>query len=106
METKFRRIYLGANVFVVGLMLILIVLAVVLPDRAAIYYIGLAARTLLGLLLIYNGIWNACTGYYSLSKFNSMPKWVWWVLLVFGIAVIITVFMGYGFNTFGNSSPN
>lgn len=58
----------------------------------------------MGLWCIFNGIWNSCTDYYSILKYNrfqknnTTPKWAWWILFIVGIGCLITAFMGYGFN--------
>jgi hypothetical protein len=66
--------------------------------------VGITARVVMGIWFIFNGIWNACTDYYSILKNNRFqkndktPKWMWWIIFALGIGCIITAFMGYGFN--------
>lgn len=105
METsKFKKKYLLINIPLMVLFLTSLLLPLVITDRWAIYYFGIAARTLLGIWCIFNGIWNAYTDYYSLLKLNMFqknkrtPKWGWWLILILGIGCIITALMGFGFN--------
>jgi hypothetical protein len=64
----------------------------------------MAVIIILGIWFIFNGIWNACTDYYSILKNNRFqknkktPKWAWWILFIIGDGCLITAFMGYGFN--------
>jgi hypothetical protein len=69
-----------------------------------IYYIGITARIIMGVWMIFNGIWSACSNYYSIFNLNGNQnkiqshKWVWWILILVGVGCIITAFLGYGFN--------
>ncbi|GFP76199.1 hypothetical protein [Clostridium fungisolvens] len=105
METsKFRKLYLLINIPIMLLFFILLITPIFITDRLAIYYVGIAARILLGIWCIFNGLWNSCTDYYSFlknnrfQKNNKTPRWAWFLLLIVGVECIITAFMGYGFN--------
>jgi hypothetical protein len=85
--------------------LILIITPIFVIDKAAnMYYVGIIARIIMGIWSIFNGLWNACTDYYSIfnnSKYEEdykSHKWVWWLLILLGVGCLITAYMGYGFN--------
>lgn len=71
---------------------------------ADIYFVGVAARIIIGIWFIFNGIWNSCTDYYSIlknnrfQKNNKTPNWMWWIIFALGVGCIITALRGYGFN--------
>jgi len=105
METsKLKRVNLLVNVPILTLFFVSLFLPFFISDRLAVYYIGISARILLGIWCIFNGIWNACTDYYSILKVGiyqhkrKVPKWAWWLIFILGIGCIITAFMGFGFN--------
>lgn len=106
METsKFKKIYLLINVPIMVIIFILLITPFFIIDKVAeVYYVGIVERIIFGIWCIFNGIWNACTDYYSILKSNRFqkgkrtPKWAWWLVFVLGIGCIITAFMGYGFN--------
>jgi hypothetical protein len=105
METpKFKKINLLVNIPILTVFFISLFSLLYITDRWAVYYIGIASRVLLGIWCIFNGIWNACTDYYSILMVGiyrhnkKIPKWGWWVIFILGIWCIITAFMGYGFN--------
>ena len=100
---KYRRLYLWINIPIMLVMLILFISPFFIVSKN-LYYIGISFRIITGIWCIFNGIWNVFTDYYSIfktnrfRKINSVPKWGWWVVLVVGIAFLITAYMGYGFN--------
>lgn len=102
--TRFKRLYLSANIVIIVTFLILVITAIFLTNRIQVYYIGIASRMILGILCVFNGIWNACTNYYSIINNNRFQKngkitrWLWWLIFIVGVLCIITAFMGYGFN--------
>ncbi|MGE5614504.1 MAG: hypothetical protein ACM3XR_08865 [Bacillota bacterium] len=102
--TRFKWLYLSANIVIIATFLILVITAIFLTNRIQVYYIGIASRMILGILCVFNSIWNACTNYYSIIKNNRFQKngniarWLWWLIFIVGVLCIITAFMGYGFN--------
>lgn len=102
--TRFKRLYLSANIVIIVTFLILVITAIFLTNRIQVYYIGIASRMILGILCVFNGIWNACTNYYSIinnnrfQKYGKIARWLWWLIFIVGVLCIITAFMGYGFN--------
>lgn len=105
METlKFKNQFLTINIPLIFLFLILLISPFFVSDKMSIYYIGIADRIILGIWCIFNGIWNACTDYYSVfknnrfQKNNKTPKWAWWIVFIVGVGCIITASLGYGFN--------
>jgi hypothetical protein len=74
-----------------------------ISDRSAVYYIGILDRIVFGIFFIFNGLWNCITGYYSIVNYKvqadkTAPKWPWLLIIVIGMGMFITAFMGYGFN--------
>lgn len=107
---KYKKEYLIFNIPLIIIFLALFISPFFIRDRWVIYYCGIAARFILGIWCIFNGIWNSFTDYYSILKNNKYykdkktPKLAWLLLLVVGLVCIITAFMGYGFNNV--SRPN
>jgi hypothetical protein len=105
METlKFKEEFLLINIPLMFIFFILFVSPIFISDKMTIYFIGIADRVILGVWCIINGIWNACTDYYSFfkinrfEKINKIPQWAWWFVFIVGVGCIITAFWGDGFN--------
>ena len=106
METlKYKKANLLFNIPIMVIILIAVLTPLSIVNKVAEpYYVGIATRIILGIWCTVNGIWNACTSYYSIlkpSKSNEDPnthKWIWWIFVALGIGCLITAFMGYGFN--------
>ncbi len=104
MEKKAKVLNLFINIPTIVVMCVLFFAPLVITNGTLSYYIGIVLRVTMGLWCIFNGIWNSYTDYYSIlknnrfQKNNTTPNWAWWLLLVVGIACLITAFMGYGFN--------
>lgn len=103
--SKYKKLYLFINTPIMFVFSILLITPFFIIDKVVdVYYVGIVARIIMGIWFIFNGIWNACTDYYSILKNNRFqnnnktPKWMWWIIFAFGIGCIITAFMGYGFN--------
>lgn len=103
--TKFKRAYLLINIPLTLIFFTLLIIPIFIIDKVAnVYYVGIIARITMGIWLIFNGIWNACTDFYSIfnnSKYQKdykTHKWIWWLIVILGIGCLITAFMGYGFN--------
>ncbi|OPJ55210.1 hypothetical protein [Clostridium oryzae] len=104
-EQSMKKLYLCINIpFVIIFCILSVIPFVAIANRTYIYYIGIASKFILGIWCIFNGIWNACTDYYSffknkrINKTNKVARWLWWFVFVLGIICIITASMGYGFN--------
>ncbi|GFZ29907.1 hypothetical protein CSC2_04330 [Clostridium zeae] len=104
-QSKFRKLYLLINIPMILLFSIILIAPLSVIDRITdVYYVGIVARIILGIWCVFNGLWAACTDYYSFlknnkfQKSNKTPKWIWLLILILGIGCIITAFMGYGFN--------
>jgi hypothetical protein len=101
---KFKRAFLLVNILLIFIFFILFVSSLFISDKMSVYYIGIADRVILGIWCIFNGIWNACTDYYSIfksnrfEKRNKTPQWAWWFVFIVGVGCIITASLGYGFN--------
>ncbi|WP_073339420.1 hypothetical protein [Clostridium grantii] len=100
---KFKNMYLIINIPMICFLLVIApVLIITKGDK--VYYVGIISRIILGILCIFNGLWNWGTEYYSVfktnlfMKINNHPKWVWWIVIIVGIVCLITAFMGYGYN--------
>ncbi|ERI93838.1 hypothetical protein HMPREF1982_01412 [Clostridiales bacterium oral taxon 876 str. F0540] len=101
---QYKKIYLYINVPIIILIFVLLFSPIIITDRLAVYYMGVAVRMLLGIWCIFNGVWNACTDYYSILKLKIFqnnkvtPSWAWWLIFMVGVICVITAFMGIGFN--------
>lgn len=101
---KFKKEFLLINVPLMFVFIVLFASPLFISNRVAIYYIGICDRVILGIWCIFNGVWNACTDYYSIfksnrfNKRNKAPKWAWWFVFILGVLCIITAYLGYGFN--------
>lgn len=99
-----KKLNLLINISTIAVIFLLLFTSFVITNGTVIYYLGIICRVIMGLWCIFNGIWNSCTDYYSILKYNrfqknnTTPKWAWWILFIVGIGCLITAFMGYGFN--------
>lgn len=105
METlKFKKQYLFINISLITIGIALTVIAITITDRTVIYYIGIVNRIVYGICFIFNGLWNYLTNYYSITNNNKFhadkeaPKWPWLLIAALGIGMVVTAFMGNGFN--------
>jgi hypothetical protein len=105
METfKFKKEYLFINVLLIMLGIGLLCASFFISDKSIVYYIGIIDRIIFGICFIFNGIWNCSTDYYSLinnNKFHTdkkTAKWPWLLIIAIGVGMLVTAFMGYGFN--------
>jgi hypothetical protein len=103
--TKYKKLYLRINIPIMLIFFLLIIAPFFVKDRGnTVYYIGIVARIIMGIWITFNGLWNACTNYFSILNLSKNQndreshKWVWWIFVLLGIGCIITAFMGYGFN--------
>lgn len=102
--SKFKKEYLIINVPLIIIGLVLLFLPFFIADKSIVYYIGIVDRIFFGIWLIFNGIWNYLTDYYSILKNNKLhtnpktSKWVWVLITILGMGFLVTAFMGYGFN--------
>lgn len=104
-SSKFKKLYLLINIPIILIFFILLVTPIFIINKVAdVYYVGIAARIIMGIWCVFNGLWNGFTDYYSLLKNNRFqkntktPKWAWLLIFIVGVGCIITAFMGYGFN--------
>jgi purine-cytosine permease-like protein len=103
-QFKFKKLYLSINVLLIIFAIGLLVTSIAISDRSAVYYTGIVERIVFGILLIFNGIWNCSPNYYSIANNSknpagkTTPKWPWVLIAALGIGMIVTAFMGYGFN--------
>lgn len=102
--SKFKKQYLSVNILLILSGIALLIAGIAASDRNVVYYIGIADRMIFGVLFIFNGLWNYFTDYYSIANNNKVhadknePKWPWLLVAAVGVGMLITAFMGYGFN--------
>jgi hypothetical protein len=102
--TKFKKTYLLINIPVMLIIFILLITPKSVIDKVTdVYYVGIITRIITGILCIFNGIWSTFTNYYSIANYKShadknVPRWPWVLIIILGIGMLVTAFMGYGFN--------
>jgi hypothetical protein len=100
---KLKKEYLFINTLLIIVAVGLLFISITISDRGTVYYMGIVTRIVFGILIIFNGIWNCMPSYFSISnnKANAgkrTPRWPWYLCIALGIGMLVTAFMGYGFN--------
>jgi len=98
-ETKKHKIlYLCITIPMIYFVIVIAPL-MILTKVGEIYCVGIISLIIFGLWCVFNGIWNACTDYYSVfktekfQKIKNCPKWVWWIVFIVGVLAIVTAFI-------------